>query len=90
MIFNHDAVIIGAGLAGLRAALECAGKMDVAVVSKVFPTRSPSGAAQGGITASLAMKKKIDGNGIFLIQSKGGIILEIRMPLRSWSGMHLE
>jgi len=45
MNFFHDIVIIGAGLVGLRAA--------VAVVSKVFPTRSHSGAAQGGITASL-------------------------------------
>jgi len=50
-----DAVIVGAGLAGLRAALEIArnGK-KVAVVTKVYPTRSHSGAAQGGIAASLA------------------------------------
>ena len=53
MNFIHDILIIGAGLAGLRAAVECAGQGDVAVVSKVFPTRSHSGAAQGGITASL-------------------------------------
>ena len=50
MIFKHDLVIIGAGLAGLRAAVECADQTDVAVVSKVYPTRSHSGAAQGGIT----------------------------------------
>jgi len=50
-----DAVVVGAGLAGLRAALEIAknGK-KVAVVTKVYPTRSHSGAAQGGIAASLA------------------------------------
>ncbi len=53
MIIQHDIVIIGAGLAGLRAAVECADQSDVAVVSKVFPTRSHSGAAQGGITASI-------------------------------------
>lgn len=50
---RHDAVIVGAGLAGLRSAVELAGKADIAVVSKVFPTRSHSGAAQGGIGAPL-------------------------------------
>ncbi len=50
-----DAVIIGAGLAGLRAALELAREgLSVAVISKVYPTRSHSGAAQGGIAAALA------------------------------------
>ncbi|MBI5251263.1 MAG: succinate dehydrogenase flavoprotein subunit [Desulfomonile tiedjei] len=53
MIFKHDVVIVGTGLAGLRAALEVADEYDVAVISKVYPTRSHSGAAQGGIGASL-------------------------------------
>ncbi len=53
MIFKHDVIIVGAGLAGLRAAVELAGETDVAVVSKVFVTRSHSGAAQGGIAAAL-------------------------------------
>jgi succinate dehydrogenase / fumarate reductase flavoprotein subunit len=53
MIVKHDVVIVGAGLAGLRAALEASHKYDVAVLSKLFPTRSHSGAAQGGIAASL-------------------------------------
>jgi succinate dehydrogenase / fumarate reductase flavoprotein subunit len=53
MIFKHDVVIVGSGLAGLRAALELADGANVAVVSKVFPTRSHSGAAQGGIGAAL-------------------------------------
>jgi succinate dehydrogenase / fumarate reductase flavoprotein subunit len=52
-LIQHDVVIIGAGIAALRAAVELAGKADVAVVSKVFPTRSHSGAAQGGIGACL-------------------------------------
>jgi len=52
-IFKHDVIIVGAGLAGLRAAMELAGKTDVAVISKVYPTRSHSGAAQGGIAAAL-------------------------------------
>ena len=53
MVFKHDVVIVGAGLAGLRAALEIAGSTDVALISKVYPTRSHSGAAQGGIAAAL-------------------------------------
>ncbi len=53
MINQHDVVIIGAGLAGLRAAIEVTGLADVAVISKVYPTRSHSGAAQGGIGAAL-------------------------------------
>ena len=50
---KHDIVIVGTGLAGLRAALEVGDKADVAVISKVYPTRSHSGAAQGGIGAAL-------------------------------------
>jgi succinate dehydrogenase / fumarate reductase flavoprotein subunit len=53
MVFKHDVLIIGSGLAGLRAATEVAGKTDVALFSKVYPTRSHSGAAQGGIAAAL-------------------------------------
>jgi succinate dehydrogenase / fumarate reductase flavoprotein subunit len=53
MIHKHDLVIVGAGLAGLRAAVETSEYANVAVISKVFPTRSHSGAAQGGIAAAL-------------------------------------
>ncbi len=49
----HDVVIVGAGLAGLRAAVELSGEYDVAVLSKLHPLRSHSGAAQGGISAAL-------------------------------------
>ncbi len=50
-----DAVVVGAGLAGLMAALKIAQSgRQVAVISKVYPTRSHSGAAQGGIAAALA------------------------------------
>ncbi len=50
-----EAVVVGAGLAGLRAALEIAKKgHQVAVITKVYPTRSHSGGAQGGIAAALA------------------------------------
>ena len=51
---TFDAVIVGAGGAGLRAAIECAGKVNTAVISKLYPTRSHTGAAQGGMCAALA------------------------------------
>ena len=53
-MFEHDLLIIGAGLAGLRAAVEgVRGGGDVAVITKVHPLRSHSNAAQGGINAPL-------------------------------------
>ena len=52
-IHTHDAVIIGAGGAGLMAALYASRNADVAVLSKLYPTRSHTGAAQGGIGAAL-------------------------------------
>jgi succinate dehydrogenase / fumarate reductase flavoprotein subunit len=51
--FDHDVLVIGAGLSGLRVAIELADKFDVAVLTKVHPLRSHSVAAQGGINASL-------------------------------------
>ena len=53
-MYEHDVLIIGGGLAGLRAAVEVTKSgADVAVVSKVHPVRSHSNAAQGGINAPL-------------------------------------
>jgi succinate dehydrogenase / fumarate reductase flavoprotein subunit len=72
MIFQHDIVIIGAGLAGLRAAVECVGQANVAVVSKVLPTRSHSGAAQGGITAPLGNEEEDHWEWYFYDTVKGG------------------
>ncbi len=51
---SYDVVIVGAGGAGLRAALEASGRARTAVLSKLYPTRSHSGAAQGGMCAALA------------------------------------
>ncbi|RMH79879.1 MAG: FAD-dependent oxidoreductase [Acidobacteria bacterium] len=52
---DYHVVVIGAGGAGLRTAIECARdeRVRVAVVSKVYPTRSHTGAAQGGLNAAL-------------------------------------
>ena len=54
----HDALIVGTGIAGLRAAVELIPRWNVALVSKVFPTRSHSGAAQGGISAALGNEEE--------------------------------
>ncbi|HEX7168677.1 MAG TPA: succinate dehydrogenase flavoprotein subunit [Acidimicrobiales bacterium] len=51
---SYDAVIVGAGGAGLRAAIETAGACRTAVITKLYPTRSHTGAAQGGMCAALA------------------------------------
>jgi succinate dehydrogenase / fumarate reductase flavoprotein subunit len=51
---TYDAVIVGAGGAGLRAAIEASDQVRTAVISKLHPTRSHTGAAQGGMCAALA------------------------------------
>jgi len=55
-VHNHqyDVVIVGAGGAGMRAAIEAGPHASTAVISKLFPTRSHTGAAQGGMAAALA------------------------------------
>ena len=53
-VHTYDAVIVGSGGAGLRAALEAGQRCKTAVVSKLYPTRSHTGAAQGGMCAALA------------------------------------
>ncbi|MCA1834166.1 MAG: succinate dehydrogenase flavoprotein subunit [Actinomycetota bacterium] len=51
---TYDCVIVGAGGAGLRAALEASSRTSTAVLTKLYPTRSHTGAAQGGMCAALA------------------------------------
>jgi len=54
VIFEHDVLVIGAGMAGLRSAIEAKRKgADVAILTKVYPVRSHTNAAQGGINAAL-------------------------------------
>lgn len=52
-MLSHDLLIIGGGLAGMRAAVEVPADVDVALISKVHPLRSHSVAAQGGINAAI-------------------------------------
>ncbi|UCE42926.1 MAG: succinate dehydrogenase flavoprotein subunit [Candidatus Aminicenantes bacterium] len=53
LIHEYDVVIVGAGGAGLYAALEASRQVKTAVISKLYPIRSHTGAAQGGIGAAL-------------------------------------
>jgi len=46
---TYDAVIVGSGGAGLRAAIEASDRVRTAVISKLYPTRSHTGAAQGNV-----------------------------------------
>jgi succinate dehydrogenase / fumarate reductase flavoprotein subunit len=58
MIF-HDVLVIGGGMAGLRAAIAAAEKkVDVGIVTRLYPPRSHSGQAQGGINAALGNNPK--------------------------------
>jgi succinate dehydrogenase / fumarate reductase, flavoprotein subunit len=51
---KYDTVIVGAGGAGMRAAIEATKRSRTAVLTKLYPTRSHTGAAQGGMAAALA------------------------------------
>ena len=51
---RYDVVIVGAGGAGMRAAIESTARARTAVLTKLYPTRSHTGAAQGGMCAALA------------------------------------
>jgi succinate dehydrogenase / fumarate reductase flavoprotein subunit len=50
---EHDVLIVGGGVAGMRAAIEACKTADTALISKVHPLRSDSGAARGGINAAI-------------------------------------
>ena len=69
----HDIVIVGAGLAGMRAALASSPDLDVAVISKVHPVRSHSVAAQGGINAALGENDSWEAHAFDT--TKGGLFL---------------
>src|SRR4051812_49984788 len=50
---TYNALVVGAGGAGMRAAIELSDTVKTAVISKLYPTRSHTGAAQGGVCAAL-------------------------------------
>ncbi|HCG54656.1 MULTISPECIES: succinate dehydrogenase flavoprotein subunit [Brevibacterium] len=53
-VHQYDVIIVGAGGAGMRAAIESGQRARTAVLTKLYPTRSHTGAAQGGMCAALA------------------------------------
>ncbi len=58
-MLSHDILVVGGGLAGMRAAVEAAELgLDVGLLSKIHPVRSHSGAAQGGINAALGNREE--------------------------------
>jgi succinate dehydrogenase / fumarate reductase flavoprotein subunit len=69
----HDIVIVGAGLAGMRAAIAAPADLDVALISKVHPVRSHSVAAQGGINAALGENDSWEAHAFDT--TKGGLYL---------------
>lgn len=56
----HEVLVVGGGLAGLMAALNVSGGADAAVLSKIYPTRSHSGAAQGGFNAAIGKNDSVE------------------------------
>ena len=58
LIHKYDAVVVGAGIAGLTAALKASETCNVAVISKVYASRSHSGSAQGGMAAALGNEEE--------------------------------
>ena len=80
-MLQHDVVIVGGGLAGLRAAVDLCGRYNVGLFTKVHPLRSHSIAAQGGINAPLG-----NNIGIYGLPAGQGLIvgqvLEINAGLR--------
>ncbi len=62
---THDVIIVGAGLAGTWTAMVAGqqGVKDIGVISKIYPLRSHSGAAQGGIAAAMGNVRPVEGTG---------------------------
>ncbi len=74
-----DVVVVGAGGAGLMAALYASKTANTAVISKLYPTRSHTGTAQGGVGAALGNEEKTTPNGTPLTRSKAATTWATRM-----------
>ncbi|MGZ9275187.1 MAG: FAD-binding protein [Nitrospira sp.] len=72
-MITHDILIVGAGLAGMRAAIAIPPDVDVALLSKVHPVRSHSVAAQGGINAAIGEQDSWEAHAYDT--AKGGLYL---------------
>ena len=85
---SHDVVVIGAGGAGLRATFGLAeAEFTTACITKVFPTRSHTVAAQGGISAALGNMGPDDWRWHMYDTVKGSDWLRLAQPpYGSWSG----
>jgi succinate dehydrogenase / fumarate reductase flavoprotein subunit len=68
---THDILIVGAGLAGMRAAVAAAPSLDVAIISKVHPVRSHSVAAQGGINAAISPNDSWEAHAFDTVKGSG-------------------
>ena len=66
-----DIVIVGAGGAGMRAAIEAGPRAKTAVISKLYPTRSHTGAAQGGMAAAVQQRTQ-RASGLQSLLERGG------------------
>src|ERR1044072_1266007 len=72
---QYDVIIVAAGGAGMRAALESGKRARTAVLTKLYPTRSHTGAAQGGMCAALANVEEDNWEGHTWDTVKGGDFL---------------
>ncbi|MDP6154867.1 MAG: FAD-binding protein [Candidatus Thermoplasmatota archaeon] len=59
-MITHDIIVIGGGLAGMRAAIGASKESDIAIITRTHPVRSHSGAAQGGINAVIDERDSIE------------------------------
>ena len=89
-VHKYDVVIVGAGGAGMRAAIEAGQRVRTAVLTKLYPTRSHTGAAQGGMCAALANVEEDNWEWHTFDTVKGGDYLvdqdaaEIMATLKKW------
>ena len=82
---KHDIVIVGAGGAGMRAAIQAGPNVDTAVISKLYPTRSHTGAAQGGMAAALGNVEEDNWEWHTYDTVKDGDFLVDQDAARSWT-----